>query len=140
MLKQLPPNKVNEIKKYWSILSIYEEFNKKFEVELYKALERSYIDFSLIALSIYEQTNRKQYLEGMEHCPNIEVRNLFHGTQIDPVSKIITGGFLYTRKAFYGMGIYFTDMLHYASFYAGGKDYESRSRNFKTILLVNETF
>ena len=140
ILKQLPPNKVIEIKKFWSILSIYQEFNKHFEDELYKALERSYIDFSLIALSIYEQTNRKNYIEGMEHCPNIEVRNLFHGTQIDPVSKIITGGFLYTRKAFYGMGIYFTDMLDYASFYAGGKDYESRRRNFKKILPVNETF
>ena len=140
ILKQLPPNKVIEIKKFWSILSVYQEFNKHFEVELYKALERSYIDFSLIALSIYEQTNRKNYIEGMEHCPNIEVKNLFHGTQIDPVSKIITGGFLYTRKAFYGMGIYFTDMLDYASFYAGGKDYKSRRRNFKKILPVNETF
>ena len=28
MLNLLPQNKVNEIKKYWSILSIYEEFNK----------------------------------------------------------------------------------------------------------------
>ena len=140
ILKQLPPNKVIEIKKFWSILSVYQEFNKHFEEELYKTLERSYIDFSLIALSIYEQTNRKNYIEGKNHCPNIEVRNLFHGTQIDPVSKIITGGFLYTRKAFYGMGIYFTDMLDYASFYAGGKDYESRRRNFKKILPVNETF
>ena len=140
MLKQLPPNKVNEIKKYWSILSIYEEFNKKFEVELYKALERSYIDFSLVALSIYEQTNRKQYIYGMNHCPNAEVRNLFHGSQIDPISNIITNGFLYTRKAFYGMGIYFTDMLDYASFYAGGKDYKTRRMNFKKILPVNETF
>ena len=140
MLKQLPPNKVNEIKKYWSILSIYEEFNKKFEVELYKALERSYIAFSLVALSIYEQTNRKQYIYGMNHCPNAEVRNLFHGSQIDPISNIITNGFLYTRKAFYGMGIYFTDMLDYASFYAGGKDYKTRRMNFKKILPVNETF
>ena len=140
ILKQLPPNKVNEIKKYWSILSIYEEFNKKFEVELYKALERSYIDFSLVALSIYEQTNRKQYIYGMNHCPNAEVRNLFHGSQIDPISNIITNGFLYTRKAFYGMGIYFTDMLDYASFYAGGKDYKTRRMNFKKILPVNETF
>ena len=79
ILKQLPPNKVIEIKKFWSILSVYQEFNKHFEVELYKALERSYIDFSLIALSIYEQTNRKKYIEEKNHCPNIEVRNLFHG-------------------------------------------------------------
>ena len=140
MIKHLPKSKENEINKYWKILSIYEEFNKHFEVELYKAIERSYFDYSLIALSLYEQTNRKQYLEGMECCPNMIVRNLFHGTQIDPISKIITTGFKYTKKAFYGMGIYFSDMLDYVSFYAGGKDFASRRDNFNTILPVNETF
>jgi len=140
MLKQLPPNKVNEIKKYWSILSIYEEFNKKFEVELFKAIEQSYFDYSLIALSLYEQTNRAQYLMQMDKCPDVEVKYLFHGTQIDPISKIITSGFLYTRKAFYGMGIYFSDMLDYVSFYSGGKNYDSRRDNFNTILPVNEIF
>ena len=140
MIKQLPKNKENEVKKYWSILSIYEEFNKHFEVELYKALETSYFDYSLIALSIYEQTNRKKYIEGMNNCPNMVVRNLFHGTQIDPIAKIITNGFLYTRKPFYGMGIYFSDMLDYVSFYSGGKDYDSRRDKFNTILPVNETF
>ena len=140
MLKQLPPNKVNEIKKYWSILSIYEEFNKKFEKDLFKAIEQSYFDYSLIALSLYEQTNRAQYLMQMDKCPDVEVKYLFHGTQIDPISKIITSGFLYTRKAFYGMGIYFSDMLDYVSFYSGGKNYDSRRDNFNTILPVNEIF
>ena len=140
MIKQLPKNKENEVKKYWRILSIYEEFNKHFEVELYKALEASYFDYSLVALSIYEQKNRKNYIEGMNHCPNLVVRNLFHGTQIDPLSKIITNGFLYTRKAFYGMGIYFSDMLDYVSFYSGGKDFKTRRKNFNSILPVNETF
>ena len=140
MLKQLPKNKVIEVKKFWSILSIYQEFNKHFEVELSNALERSYFDYSLVALSIYEQTNRKQYLDGMEHCPNIEVRNLFHGSQIDPISNIITNGFLYTRRPFYGVGIYFSDMLDYISFYSGGKDFKSRRKNFNSILPVNDIF
>ena len=140
MLKQLPKNKVIEVKKFWSILSIYQEFNKHFEVELNKAIEKSYFDYSLIALSLYEQTNRKQYLDGMEHCPNAEVRNLFHGTQIDPISKIITNGFLYTRRPFYGVGIYFSDMLDYISFYSGGNDFQSRRKNFNSILPVNDIF
>ena len=140
MMKQIQQNKKNDIIKYWSLLSKYEEFNKLFEVELYKAIEKSYFDYSLIGLSLYEQANRKQYLKEMEKCPNCVVRYLFHGTQIDPISKIITTGFLYTRKAFYGMGIYFSDMLDYISFYAGGKDYDTRRQNFNKILPINETF
>ena len=76
----------------------------------------------------------------MHKCPNLIVRYLFHGTQIDPISKIITGGFRYTRKAFYGMGIYFSDMLDYVSFYSGGKNYESRRDNFGSVLNVKDTF
>ena len=140
MLKQLPENKVNEIKKYWSILSIYEEFNQYFEKELYDTLERSYFDYSLVALSIYEQSNRKKYLKEMNACPNREVKYLFHGTEIDPVSKIITTGFLYTRQALFGMGIYFSDMLDYASFYAGGIDKDCYRINFNNVLPVDATF
>ena len=65
---------------------------------------------------------------------------LFHGTQIDPVAKIITEGFLYTRKPFYGMGIYFSDMLDYISFYCGGETYEQRRRNFGKIMPAGTTF
>ena len=140
MLKQLPENKVNEIKKYWSILSIYEEFNQYFEKELYDTLERSYFDYSLVALSIYEQSNRKKYLKEMNACPNREVKYLFHGTEIDPVSKIITTGFLYTRQALFGMGIYFSDMLDYASFYAGGIDKDGYRINFNNVLPVDAIF
>jgi hypothetical protein len=140
LLKLVSSNKKNDILKYWRVLSKYEPFNKLFEVELFKAIERSYFDYSLIGLSIYQQTNRKQFVETMHQTPNLVVKYLFHGTQIDPISKIITGGFLYTRKAFYGMGIYFSDMLDYVSFYAGGKNFDDRRKNFGSILPVNETF
>ena len=140
LLKLVSSNIKNDILKYWSVLSKYEPFNKLFEVELFKAIERSYFDYSLIGLSIYQQTNRKQFVETMHQTPNLVVKYLFHGTQIDPISKIMTGGFLYTRKAFYGMGIYFSDMLDYVSFYAGGKNFDDRRENFGRILPVNETF
>ena len=140
LLKLVSSNKKNDILKYWSVLSKYEPFNKLFEVELFKAIERSYFDYSLIGLSIYQQTNRKQFVETMNKTPNLVVKYLFHGTQIDPISKIMTGGFLYTRKAFYGMGIYFSDMLDYVSFYAGGTNFANRRKNFGSILPVNETF
>ena len=38
------------------------------------------------------------------------------------------------------MGIYFSDMLDYVSFYAGGKNFDDRRENFGSILPVNETF
>ena len=140
LLKLVSSIKKNDILKYWSVLSKYEPFNKLFEVELFKAIERSYFDYSLIGLSLYQQKDRKKFVETMHKCPNLIVRYLFHGTQIDPISKIITGGFRYTRKAFYGMGIYFSDMLDYVSFYSGGKNYESRRDNFGSVLNVKDTF
>ena len=133
-------NMKNNIIKYWSILTKYEIFNKDFEEELFKAIKNSYFDYSLIGLSIYQQSNRNNYLQAMNKCPNLIKKYLFHGTQIDPISKIITKGFLYSRKPFYGMGIYFTDMLDYVSFYCGGNDYNSRRNNFGKILPVNSTF
>ena len=140
LMKLFSKNRQNEIKKFWGLLSEYQEFNKLFEVELFKAIEKSYFDYSLIGLSLYEQNNKRRFIESMNKCPNLVVKYLFHGTQIDPISKIITNGFLYTRKAFYGMGIYFSDMLDYVSFYAGGKDYNSRRENFGSVLPVNSIF
>ena len=133
-------NKQKEIKAYWSILSKYEEFNKLFEKEFLDAIEKSYFDYSLINISIYQQDKKAEYLEKYKECKNPVIRYLFHGSQIDPISKIITNGFLYTRKAFYGMGIYFSDMLDYVSFYSGGETYEERRKNFGKTLKVGDTF
>ena len=133
-------NKKNEIMMYWSNLSKYEEFNILFEKDFTEAIEKSYFDYSLIGVSIYQQEKRKKYIEEFKKCPNSVVKYLFHGTQIDPISKIITKGFLYTRKPFYGMGIYFSDMLDYVSFYCGGNDYKTRRKNFGKTLQCGETF
>ena len=130
----------NQIDKYWSILSKYEIFNKDFEKSLFQSIENSYFDYSLIGLSIYQQSNRENYLNEMKECPNIVKKYLFHGTQIDPISNIITKGFLYSRKPFYGMGIYFSETLDYVSFYCGGDDFYSRRDNFGKVLSANSTF
>ena len=140
LLTLVSPKDKNEIIKYWSILSKYEEFNALFQKELIETLKKSYFDYSLIALSIYQQTKRKEYLKEMEACPNKVVKYLFHGTQIDPVTKIITGGFLYTKKAFYGMGIYFSDMLDYVGFYCGGTDFKTRRIYFGKVLPIDTVF
>ena len=140
LLLLLPKNKQNEVKKQWSLLSKYQDFSKLFEEELFKAIERSYFDYSLIGLSLYEQKNRRIFIESMNTCPNLIVKYLFHGTQLDPIKEILTDGFLYTRKAFYGMGIYFSDMLDYVAFYAGGKDFKTRREYFGKVIPVNSVF
>ena len=133
-------NHQNQIKNYWSQLSKYEDFNKLFQKDFLEAIEKSYFDYSLVGVSIYQQEKRRQYINDLKECENTVVKYLFHGTQIDPISKIITEGFLYTRKAFYGMGIYFSDMLDYISFYCGGETYEERRKNFGKVLPVGQTF
>ena len=137
LLKKKEQNKVKE----FSIdLSRYQEFNVLFENDFIKALENSYFDYSIISISICEKSNRLKYLTEKNNCQNCKTKYLFHGTQIDPISKIITGSFLYTRKAFYGMGIYFSDMLDYVAFYSGGETYENRRKNFGKTLPINSTF
>ena len=129
-----------EIINYWKILSLYEEFNQLFWIEVSNALKNSYFEYSLISLSMFEENNKKDFLKEKKNCKNLMAKYLFHGTLIDPISKILTNGFIYTRKAFYGLGVYFSDMLDYVAFYSGGKDYKSRRSYFGCTLPINETF
>ena len=87
-----------------------------------------------------EDEDEKEYKSKRDACPNIEKRILYHGSQIDPISKILTDEFKYTRKAFYGMGIYFSDIIDYIAFYCGGTELSNRRDNFGSIVPVNSTF
>ena len=140
LLNLVEPSLQKHTNRYWSILTKYEEFNTNFEEELLNAIKNSYFDYSLVNLSIFEQANRNRYLSTMKGCQNLVKRYLFHGSQVEHVSSIVTNGFLYARKPFYGMGVYFTDMLDYVAFYCGGTNYENRRENFGLTLPVNSTF
>ena len=131
-------NKQNEIINLWSILSKYQDFNILFEKDFSKIIEQSYFDYSLIGVSLYQHRRRKEFVKNLRECGNVEVRYLLHGTQIDPISLIITDDFKYTKKAFYGMGIYFSDMIDYISFYCGDNS-KGKRENWKKILPVGET-
>ena len=133
------PNMRNNIIKYWSVLSKYEDINKNFEKSLVEDMENSYFDYSLVNLSMSQQSNRINYLKSRDQCSNLIKRYLFHGTQMVPISKIITEGFKYAKKAFFGMGIYFTDMLDYVAFYCGEIKDNERSF-FGRTLPVNTKF
>ena len=140
LLYLLTKEKQEKIKLFWNKLSKYEDINKFFEKEFLSALKNSYFDYSLISISIKDKENLMNYIENKNKCLNCEKMFLYHGTQIDPISKIITSGFLYSRKPFYGLGIYFSDMIDYIEFYCGGETYEDRRDNFGKTLSIGETF
>ena len=132
-------NQREDIIAFWSILSKYQDFNLLFEKDFSKMIENSYIDYSLVSVQIYQHKRRKDFIEKLKDCPNCEVRYLLHGTQIDPISKILTDEFKYTKKAFYGLGVYFTDMIDYVSFYCGGNSYSSRRDLWNKIIPVGNS-
>ena len=57
-------------------------------------------------------------------CPNKIDRLLYHGTQIDPISSILTGKFKKSEERCYqhGKGVYFTDTLDYCWYYGGAEN------------------
>ena len=118
----------------------YEQYNKFFEQEIIKALKNSIFDYSIVSLTILDNENFENYERKKKQCPNCQTKILFHGTQINPLSNIITSEFKYARKPFYGMGIYFSDLLDYTSFYSGGDNYYNRRNNFNLILPPDSTF
>ena len=118
----------------------YESLNIFFEKEFIKAIKESIFDYSIISLAILDSKNFNKYEEAKKECPNCMKKLLFHGSQIGPISEIMSSEFKYTKKAFYGMGIYFSDILDYISFYCGGDNYKNRRKNFNKILSPNSTF
>jgi len=132
-------NQRRQIIDYWNILSEYKDFNKLFEKDFSKIIENSYIDYTLVSVYFNPHKRRKKFLEKLNACQNCEARYLLHGTQIDPICKILTDEFKYTRKAFYGMGIYFQDMIDYISFFCGGDLLANRRDQWNKIIPVGNT-
>ena len=141
LIKYLNKDNQNEINRYWGSLSNYEEYNSFFEEEFQKDLKNTYFDYSVISLAILEKNEEEEdYKKKRDSCPNVKKRILYHGSQIDPISSILTEEFKYTRKNFYGMGIYFTDIIDYIAFYCGGTKLENRRNNFGITVSKNSTF
>ena len=139
LINLVDKNQRKQILDYWSVLSKYQEFNKLFEKDFSKMIENSYIDYSLVSVQIIQHKRRREFVQNSNNCDNCETRYLLHGTRVDPISMILTDEFKYTRKAFYGMGIYFTDMIDYASFYCGGDSLSTRRKQWNKIIPVGNT-
>ena len=124
----------NKINSFLNNIIQLEEANLFFEEEFTKAQKESIFDYSIINLAFLGNKNLEKYEKSKKNCRNCIKKILFHGSQIGPISEIITSEFKYTKKAFYGMGIYFSDNLDYSSFYCGGDNYNNRRIFFNKIL------
>ena len=127
-----------EIRKKNNCLHSYSEYMKKFEEEFDLARKNSIFEYRLTSMTIVDRKDLNSFEENKEKCPNRIDKILFHGTGINPSSKILTDMFIRSEKKCYqfGKGVYFTDSLDYAWYY-GGK--ENRD-NLNKIPKVDERF
>ena len=108
-----------EIKSFWKILSTYKDNALAFENIFLNSLEQSYFDYSLIGLSLLEQSNKQQYIQECKKCQRNEKEILFTIPQFDNTSNMISRKLVFSRYPSYGMGVYFTKKLDSISFNSG---------------------
>ena len=118
-----------------NILAKLEKYNNIFELEMEKALKNSIFEYKIINIIIIDK-NDDEYQRAKNNCRNIETKILFHGTKIDAITGILSDQFFDARKAIFGPGVYFTDMLDYAWYYAG----EKYRGNFEIIPRIGNSF
>ena len=64
---------------------------------------------------------------------------MFHGTKSWAISRILAGHFRHANIHAFGIGVYFTDLLDYACYYASENEINYRE-NFGSIPKVNDSF
>ena len=111
LMKYLNQNYLNQILDTKIRLAKYYYFVDMFEKEIQNSLRKSVFEFSVTSLVIIERNDFDIFEKERNSCPNRQERLLYHGTQIHPISCILTG-----------RGVYFTDDLDYCWFYGGDQD------------------
>ena len=128
-------SEINEIK---NCLLNYNEYIKLFSKDFEERKKDNIFEFSIISLVIMEREDFQKFEEERKKCPNRVDRILYHGTNIEPISCILTGYFKKSIEKCYqhGKGVYFTDMLDYCWFYGG----KTNRINGNKIPKIDETF
>ena len=123
LMKYINPNYLNQILDTKIRLAKYSNFVDFFEKEIQNSLRRNVFEFTVTSLVIIERNDFDIFEKEKNSCPNRIIKLLYHGTQIHPISCILTGMF---RKSVqycqHGRGVYFTDDLDYCWFYGGDQD------------------
>ena len=123
---QLDKSKEDEIISLWKNLKEYKYFEDFINN---KYIEKSYFDYSLNEITLFDLKNQTNYKYKFFHCPNGYSKLLFYEEQNGKISNELN----YYRKPLLGTGIYFTDNLDYISFY-------TKSKNTGKTLPVNSNF
>ena len=139
MINFLNEDDKKEIKDISYRLAKYNKYIKLFDKEFEKSRRESIFEFSAVSLVIIEREDFKNFKNGRKNCPNKVEKILYHGTQIEPISCILTGLFKRSEQCCYqhGKGVYFTDLLDYCWFY-GGKNNNRENKN--KIPKIGDTF
>ena len=102
-------------------INTLEKYNKLFDKEIEKALKNSVFEYKIIHIFVvYKDDNQYSYEKNMcnNMCHNIDVKILFHGTDVDSLTGILSSQFRNANQHLIGIGAYFTDSLDYAGLYA----------------------
>ena len=124
LINYVPQNCLSEINNIKLCLGKYESYMEFFEKELKKSLKKSIFEFSPVSLVVIDREDFDTFEREKAKCPNLCLQILYHGTQEEPISCILTGMFKRSEESGYqhGKGVYFTDSLDYCYFYGGSDD------------------
>ena len=87
LLFNLKTEKKAENEKYWSYLSLFQEYTKHFEKTFIKDLKNCYFDYSLVSINCVLSDN----LEENQKRNYKKKKILYHYSEINPISKIFQG-------------------------------------------------
>ena len=121
MKELLNPEDLNKINDTKNRIGQYVEYIKLFEEEYEKSKRESIFEFSINSLIIMEREDLEIFETERNKCPNRVDKILYHGTNTEPASCILTSFYKIGKCNQHGRGIYFTGLLDYCWFY-GGKD------------------
>ena len=124
-------------KKY--ILDKLEDFNNQIESILEESKKESIFEFGVAGISLINR-DMSEYQNNKNKCNNLITKFLFHGTSSNSSSLIVTSNFRSANVAFFGPGVYMTDMLDYAGFYAFNPEDNGKFENHHRIRKSDETF
>jgi len=130
LINFVPQNYLNEINDSKFRLGKYDKYMEYFEQEIYRSMKHSVFEFSIVSLVVLDREDYDTFENERRKCPNRYDKILYHGTQIHPISDILTGMFRRSVKRGYqhGKGVYFTDSLDTCWFY-GGPEYNKENMN-----------
>ena len=96
-------------------------FNNVLKMNLDKIFKDSVFEYKITGLVLINKDNQKNnYETAKKECPNCETKLLFHATQIEFSSKILTTQFKVGKDNWFGLGVYFSDQFDYVQFYYSG--------------------